>query len=263
MSDEKFFKDKVILITGASSGIGRTAAICLSQAGARVALASRNQEKLDALKEEIEKKGGRALVVKADVRSVEDMQRAAGETMQAWGRIDILIANAGKYVQDASHEVPIQSFEEAMAVNFYGALHAVKSVLPDMKRQGSGHIVIVNSLGAKKAIVGDGPYAAAKSALDRFGDALRQELRPYRIRVTSVFPARVETPMIESLKVPGISSKMPPEKVVNAMIRGIKRNKAEVIVPPVLFIITLLNNHFPRLADWAYRMLKLEGEKIR
>ncbi|MBN1895793.1 SDR family oxidoreductase [bacterium] len=261
MNDKKFFRDRVILITGASSGIGRAAACTLAGLGARVALVSRNEAKLMSLKEEIEKTGGRALAVKGDVHSLEDMRKASEETMIKWGGIDILIANAGKYIQEASHEVPLQAFEEAMAVNFYGVLHAVRSVLPGMKKRGSGHIVIVNSLGAKKAIVGDGPYAASKAALERFGDALRQELRPYKIRVTSIFPARVDTPMIESIKVPGISSKMPPEKVVHAMIRGIRRNKAEVIVPPILFIISFLNNHFPRLADWAYRIFKLEGKK--
>jgi len=263
MKTQLFFQNKVILITGASGGIGRATAIIFAKLNAKVILASRNEEKLESLRQEIESNGGQALIIKTDVSSFEDTQRMVMATISKWGKIDILIANAGVYVQDVSHEINIKSFGESFSTNFFGVLHAIKSVLPEMKRQGKGHIVIVNSLDAKKGIIGDSPYVAAKSALDGFGDVLRQELKGSGINVTSIYPARVDTPMIENIKVPWISPKISPLKVVKAIANGIKRNKAIVIVPSVFFLIGSLNNIFPRLLDWFYLKFKIEGDKIK
>lgn len=254
-----FFQDKVILITGASSGIGRATALIFSRLGSKVILASRNEEKLMSLKQEIESYRGQALVIKTDVSSLEETQRMVSAGISKWGKIDVLIANAGVYIQDVSYEINFQSFRESFNINFFGVLNAIKSVLPEMKRQGKGHIVIVNSLDAKKGIIGDSPYVASKSALDGFGDVLRQELYGYRIRVTSVYPARVDTPMIENINVPRISRKISPFQVGKAIVKGVKRNKAIVIVPSVFFLIGALNNLSPRLLDWFYSKFKIEG----
>jgi short-subunit dehydrogenase len=262
MKDIPFFQNKVILITGASSGIGRTTALLLAKLYTKVILVSRNEEKLESLKQEIESEGGQAFVIKTDVRSFEDSQRMVSASISKWGKIDILIACAGVYVQDFSHEINIESFEESFSTNFFGVLHTIKSVLPEMKRQGKGHIVIVNSLDAKKGITGDSPYVAAKSALDGFGDVLRQELRGSGIKISSIYPARVETPMIEDIKVPWISPKISPVKVAKAIAKGIKRNKAIVVVPSAYFLLASLNNTFPRLLDWLYFKLRIEGDKI-
>jgi len=260
MNDKFFFRDKVVIITGASSGIGRATALAFARCDAKVVLASRNEEKLELLREKIRRQGGEALAVKTDIRSFSDTQRLAKETIAQWGRIDILIANAGQYIQDAPCEVDLQAHERSMALNFMGTLHAVKSVLPEMLRRGQGHIVVMNSLDAKKGIVGDGPYAAAKAALDGFGDVLRQELKGKGIRVTSIYPGRVETPMIQHVQVPWISPKMSPEKVARAIMKGVKRGKAVVVVPWAFFLLAPLNNMFPRLMDRVYRVLKIEGK---
>jgi short-subunit dehydrogenase len=262
MRDLHFFQNKVILITGASSGIGRAAALIFAQLKVKVILSSRNEEKLEFLKQEIELRGGQAFVIKADVSSFEDTQRMVMASILKWGNIDILIANAGVYVQDVSHEINVESFRESFNINFFGVLHAIKSVLPEMKRQGKGHIVIVNSLDAKKGIIGDSPYVAAKSALDGFGDVLRQELKGDGIRITSIYPARVDTPMIENIRVPWISPKISPFKVAKAIVKGIKRNKAIVIVPSSNFLLGSLNNMFPRLLDWFYLKLRIEGLNV-
>jgi 3-dehydrosphinganine reductase len=260
MKKKDFFREKVIIITGASSGIGRTTSQILSQFGSKILLASRNEDKLNSLKDEIQSKGGQALVIKTDICSPDDTQRMVKETVLKWGHVDILIACAGLYVQDFSKELDLQSFQHSMALNFFGTLNAIKSVLPEMKRQGNGHIVIVNSFDAKKGIVGDGPYVSSKAALDGFGDIFRQEMKAYNINVTSIYPGRVDTPMIENIKVPWISRKIPPEKVVKAIIKGIKSNKAILIVPSSFSIISILNCLIPRFTDWAYRFLKIEGQ---
>ncbi|MCJ7526441.1 MAG: SDR family NAD(P)-dependent oxidoreductase [Candidatus Aminicenantes bacterium] len=263
MNNKAYFKDKVIIITGASGGIGRAAALAFARCKAKVVLAARNKEKLESLKEEILGQGGLALAIKTDICSFSDTQGMARETILKWGRIDILIANAGQYVQDAPGEIDLQAYERSLAVNFMGTLHAVKSVLPEMLRRGQGHIVVMNSLDAKKGIVGDGPYVAAKAALDGFGDVLRQELTGKGIGVTAIYPGRVDTAMIRHIKVPWISPKMSPEKVVGAIMRGVKRGKAVVVVPRAFSLLAPLNNMFPRLMDRAFRVLRIEGKMIR
>lgn len=262
MTDKSFFQDKVIIITGASSGIGRAAALRFAQFNARVVLAARNKEKLTLLKQEIHEQGGQALAIQTDVSSYKDAKKMAYETIAKWGKIDILIANAGQYLQGNFDDIDIEIFKQSMGVNFYGTIHVIKSVLPEMQRARQGHIVVVNSLDAQKGIIGDGPYVAAKSALSGLGDVLRQELRSIGINITSIYPGRVDTPMIQHIQVPWISPKISPEKVVTAMIKGIKRNRAVVVVPLVYLPVGALNNLFPCLVDWFYRILKIEGEKL-
>ena len=260
MNHKAFFRHKVVVIIGASGGIGRALALALARCEARVVLASRDEEKLGALRADVRRQGGEALAVKMDIGSFSDTQHMAEVAIAQWGKIDILIANAGQYVQNITGEIDLRAYEHSLAVNFMGTLHAVKSVLPEMVRRGRGHIVIVNSLDAKKGIVGDGPYVAAKAALDGLGDVLRQELKPLGIHLTSIYPGRVDTPMIRHVKVPWITPKMSPEKVARAVMRGVKKGKAVVVVPAVFFLLAPLNNLFPRLMDRAYRVLKIEGK---
>lgn len=262
MKKVDFFKEKVIIITGSSSGIGRATSLALAQYGSKVVLASRTIDKLISLKEQITSKGGQALVIKTDICSPVDINKMIKETILKWGRIDILIACAGQYVQDITNELDINKYQQSMTLNFFGTLNSIKNTLPEMKRQRSGHIVIINSLDAKKGIVGDGPYVSAKAALDGFGDVLRQEMKPFNIKVTSIFPGRVNTPMIESIKVPSISRKIPPEKVAKAILKAIKGNKATVIVPSTFSMISILNYLIPHFSDWAYRVLKIQGQQI-
>jgi short-subunit dehydrogenase len=262
MTIKDFFKGKVIIVSGASSGIGRATALILSQLNSKVVLASRNEDKLISLKDEIQSKGGQALVIKTDICSPEDTRRMVNETISKWEKIDILISCAGKYFQDITHEIDIESYKQSLDLNFFGTLKIIISVLPEMKRQRNGHIVVVNSLDAKKGIIGDGPYVSEKAALDGFGDVLRQEMKNYNIKITSIFPGRVDTPMIENIKVPWISRKIPPEKVAKAIVRGIKKNKAIVVIPSASFVIGALNNTMPRFLDWFYRVFRIEGEKI-
>lgn len=256
-----FFKEKVIIVTGSSSGIGRATSLVLAQYGSKVVLASRTIDKLISLKEEITSKGGQAIVIQTDIFSPIDTNKMIQETVIKWGRIDILIACAGQYVQDITNELDIKKYQQSMDINFFGTLYSIKSSLPIMKRQRSGHIVIINSLDAKKGIVGDGPYVSSKAALDGFGDVLRQEMKPFNIKVTSIFPGRVNTPMIENINVPPISKKIPPEKVAKAILKAIKRNKASLIVPSTFFMISILNYLMPHFSDWAYRILKIHGQK--
>ena len=259
MARNVYFKNKVALITGASSGIGKATAIKLAGLGARVALVSRNRAKLESVANGIVSHGGDARALPADVSSLQDMQQAADAVISNWNTVDILIANAGQYVQGKIVEMDLTLFEKALAVNFYGTVNTIKAVLPEMLKNETGHIVIVNSLDAKKGIVGDGPYVAAKSALEGMGDVLRQELKVCGIHVASVYPGRVDTPMIDHLDVPRVSPKISPETVAHGIIKGIKKKKASIFVPISYYPLGALNHLFPEFMDWCYAALKLEG----
>ncbi len=249
--------DKVALITGASSGIGRATAWALSRAGARVALVARREAALQALAAEIGPQ--RALAVPADVTDRQAVQQAVQRARSHFGRLDILIANAGVYVRCPIRDLTPEVLERSLAVNFYGSVYPVLAALPHLLAQGSGHIVLVTSMDAKKGIPPDAPYVAAKYALSGFGDVLRQELYGTGVDVTIVFPGRVDTPMIADLDVPWISAKIPPETVARAILKAIRRRRAEVIVPPQAYLLVAFQGIAPRLADWAVRFFHLEG----
>ncbi len=253
------FEKKVIIITGASGGIGRALALKFSRLKARIVLASRNVQELKRLEAAINDSGAEALVVPTDVGKKSDMQNLIKQTLNRWGQIDVFIANAGQYVQGKIADSGIEQFEKSMSVNFYGAVYGIKEALPHMIERGSGNITVINSLDARKGIRGDGPYVAAKAALAGFCDVLRQELHGSGVSVTSVFPGRVDTPMIENLSVPFISPKISAGKVTDAVIKGIRKNKGDVIVPSLYRPMVILNMAFPGLMDTLYRKFRIEG----
>jgi short-subunit dehydrogenase len=146
-----------------------------------------------------------------------------------------------------------------MAVNFYGNVYAALAVLPSMLKQRSGQIVFVSSMDAKKGLPPDAPYVAAKFALSGFGEVLRQELHGTGVYISTVYPGRVDTPMIADLQFPWISAKIPAQAVAQGILRVIRRRQAEAIVPPRARLLHYLNVLSPRLADWAVRCLHLEG----
>ena len=256
------FAEQVAIITGASSGIGRATALALAREGARVVLAARRRPALDAVAREVEAMGGQALVVPTDVTDRQQVTHLITRTLDTWGQVDILIANAGVYIRKPVRELQVEDVEKSMAVNFYGALYPVLAVLPHMLQRARGHIVLVTSMDAKKGIPPDAPYVAAKFALAGFGDVLRQELHGSGVGVTVVFPGRVDTPLIANLKVPWISAKIPPETVARAILRGIRRRQPEVIVPWQARLLIYAHTLSPRFADWAVRFFHLEGWEV-
>lgn len=259
MADRRQLRDKVAIITGASSGIGRAIALELARAGARVVLASRDEAALEALSEEIQGGGGKSLIVPTDVTQDRDVEELIKRVIETWGQVDVLVANSGQYVRGRIEELSQAHFLKAMDVNFFGALRPVLRVLPHMLKRGSGHIVLMNSLDGRWGLPTDSPYVASKFALRGFGNVLRQDLHGTGVGVTSVFPGRVDTPMIDYLRVPRVSPKIPAEAVARATVCGIVRKTPEVIVPVEGIGIVGLNLLPPRLADWLVRRLHLQG----
>jgi short-subunit dehydrogenase len=260
MSDQDSHHD-VIIITGASTGIGRALALALAGRGSRLALGSRNVTLLQETADGVRRRGGEALAIPTDVTDRAQVERLVQETITTWGKVDILVSNAGQYLRKPVLELSIADLEQSMAVNFYGHVHVVLAVMPAMVRQGNGHIILMATMNAKKGIPPDAPYAAAKFALSGFGEVLRQELRTHGIAVTTIYPGRVDTPMISDLHVPWISAKISPEATARAIERAIRTRPAEVILPPQAVLLHLVNVFSPRLADWFVRVLRLEGWK--
>jgi short-subunit dehydrogenase len=135
-------------------------------------------------------------------------------------------------------------------------------VLPNMLKRQSGHIVLVTSIDGKKGMPRDAPYAAAKFALAGFGEVMRQELFGTGVHVTTVCPGRVDTPMIEALRVPWVSPKIAPEIVARAIVRGIRHRRAEIVVPSVYTPLLAMNVLLPRFVDWFVRVFHIEGWKV-
>lgn len=202
------------------------------------------------------------LVIPTDVTDQKQCENLVAKTIEIWERIDIFISNTGDYVRGQVLKLTRTDFERSFAINFYGALSGVLSMLPHTLERQSGHIVIVSSLDAKKGLPLDGPYVAAKFAISGFAEVLRQELHGTGVHVTCIYPGRIDTPMIEDIKVPWISRKVSPEKVARAIIRGIKRRKAEVIVPAYNSPYVFLNTLFPRFMDWFVRSFHIEGWQL-
>lgn len=250
---------KVAIVTGASSGIGRVTAVALATEGMRVSLAARRGSLLCDVADEIRSLGREALVVPTDVTQGEQVRRLVSETVTRWGQVDVLVANAGVYVRCPVRELTVAEMERSMAVNFYGVLHAVLAAQPHMLEQGSGHIVLMSSLDGKKGFPRDAPYAAAKFALTGYGEVLRQELRDGGVDVTSVFPGRVDTPLIAALKVPPISAKIPPQTVARAIVSSLRRPRPEVILPFQARMLYWIDVISPRMGDWLVRLLHIEG----
>lgn len=251
--------NKVAIVTGASSGIGRATALALARAGAHVALAARNQAAMQEVARDIRALGREALVVPTDVTQQAQVERLAEATLERWERVDIFVANAGRYVRCCVTELTVAHIERAMAVNFYGALYGLLAVLPHMLARKSGHLVLVSSLDGRKGLPVDAPYVSSKFALAGLGEVMRQELRRTGVYVTTVFPGRIDTPLIDGMRVPWVSPKYAPEMVARAIVKGIRRRKPEVIVPGFYRLFVILGALSPRLSDWFARAFHLEG----
>ncbi len=254
--------DYVAIVTGASSGIGRATALALAAEGCHVALAARTVPALEAVAGEIRSLGREALVVPTDVTRPEEVERLVKMTLERWGRVDIAVAAAGIYVRRPVIELTVADVERSMATNFYGVLHLVLAVLPPMRQQRRGHLVLISSVDGKKGVPPDTPYVVAKFAVVGLGEMLRQELREWGIHVCTVCPGRVDTPMIAHIEVPRISAKIPPQRVARAIVRAIRRRQPEVIIPIQAKLLVYLNALFPQVGDWGVRFFHLEGREV-
>lgn len=183
---------KVVIITGASSGIGAACARLLAQQGCKLALAARRLDDMQRLADQLE---AECLVVQADMTAPEDISNMVERTLERFGRIDVMLANAGVYIRGQFAEGDIEQLTRMLALNVDGVLRCAHAVIPAMKAQGSGDIIVTSSIAGTTDIVGEPVYSASKNAVQTFVHTVRRQLAGAGIRVMSLAPGPVANPM--------------------------------------------------------------------
>ncbi len=196
---------KVVVITGASSGLGEATARELSAQGATVVLGARRADRIEALADELTRRGGKALAVPTDVIHSEQVKKLVDAAVQKYGRIDVMINNAGLMPQSPLERLRIDEWDRMIDVNIKGVLYGIAAALPYMKQQKSGHIINVSSVAGHKVRAGGAVYAATKHAVLALSEGLRQEVKPYNIRTTVISPGAVATELPNSISEPDIA----------------------------------------------------------
>jgi NADP-dependent 3-hydroxy acid dehydrogenase YdfG len=196
---------KIVVITGASSGLGEATARELSAQGATIVLGARRADRIKSLADELTRRGGRALAVPTDVIHSEQVKKLVDGAVQAHGRIDVIINNAGLMPQSPLERLRIDEWDRMIDVNIKGVLYGIAAALPYMKQQKSGHIINVSSVAGHKVRAGGAVYAATKHAVLALSEGLRQEVKPYNIRTTVISPGAVATELPNSISEPDIA----------------------------------------------------------
>ncbi len=199
---------KVVVITGASSGLGEATARLLSAQGASVVLGARRVERLQSLADELTGRGGKALAVTTDVTQRDHVQGLVDAAVQAYGRIDVMINNAGLMPQGPLERLRVDEWDQMIDVNIKGVLYGIAAALPHMQRQKAGHIINVSSVAGHKVGPGFAVYAATKHAVRALSEGLRQEVKPYNIRTTVISPGAVATELPSSVAEPDIAQRI-------------------------------------------------------
>src|SRR5215467_2566897 len=199
---------KVIVITGASSGLGEAAARHLSAQGASVALGARRVDRLNALADELANRGGRAVAVATDVTRRDEVKRLVDRAVQMFGRLDVIINNAGLMPQSLLERLKIDEWDRMIDVNIKGVLYGIAAALPYMQQQKSGHFINVSSVAGHKVRPGGTVYSATKHAVRVISEGLRQEVKPYNIRTTLISPGAVDTELPDTITDPDVSENM-------------------------------------------------------
>jgi NADP-dependent 3-hydroxy acid dehydrogenase YdfG len=195
-------KDKVVVVTGASSGLGEATARHLAQQGARLVLGARRQDRIQALAEELTGGGSKAVAVTMDVTDRQQVQMLVDTAVESFGRVDVMINNAGLMPQALLERLQVDEWERMIDVNLKGVLYGIAAALPIMKQQKSGHFINVSSVAGHKVGPGFAVYAATKFAVRALSEGLRQEVKPYNIRTTVISPGAVATELPNSVSDP-------------------------------------------------------------
>ncbi len=197
---------KVVVITGASSGLGEAAARLLSAQGASVVLGARRADRLRSLAEELNASGGRALAVVTDVTRLDQVKALVDAAVQTFGRIDGMINTAGLMPSSLLERLRVEDWDRMVDVNLKGVLYGIAAALPYMKQQKSGHFINVSSVAGHKVRPGGAVYAATKHAVRALSEGLRQEVKPHNIRTTVISPGAVATELPNSITDPDFAA---------------------------------------------------------
>ncbi|ADB38210.1 SDR family oxidoreductase [Spirosoma linguale] len=196
---ENNINGKVIVITGASSGLGEAAARHLSALGATVVLGARRADRIDELAKEIQDQGGKALAMATDVTQRDQVKNLVDAAVDQFGRVDVILNNAGIMPLSPMDRLNVAEWDTMIDVNIKGVLNGIAAVLPYMKEQKSGQIINTSSVAGHKVFTGSAVYSATKYAVRALTEGLRMEVKPYNIRTTIVCPGAVQTELLEHI----------------------------------------------------------------
>jgi NAD(P)-dependent dehydrogenase (short-subunit alcohol dehydrogenase family) len=254
------FRDRTVLVTGASSGIGRETALAFADAGANVVLVARRAAVLAKVAAEARKLGAQALAVAADVTKPESVSECFHKTERRFGSVDVVVNNAGVLIPAPVVDMRRSDLQRMLDVNLFGALNVMQEAVKAMRLEGRGHIVNVGSLAGRRGFSPIGGYCATKFALVGLTEALRTELVGERIHVSLVLPGVVDTPMATAIQNDPASADiwpqsltMPPSWVVWSIFLAIRFRLAEIAVPPGSALIEKLAALAPGTTDALLR----------
>lgn len=252
--------NRVVFITGASSGIGRAAALRFAKAGYHVAGMARRAERLEELAHLIEHETGNFLPLVGDVTKAEDVETCVARTLEHFGRLDVLIANAGIGLRGALVDAQWQDLETLLRTNIDGVLHSVRAAIPAMRRSGGGHILTISSVAYNLVSPYAAVYAASKAFVTNLAHSLRMELEDDQILVTDFLVGRTATEFNERRLGTGKRTgqsipTMPPEQVAEALLSVVGKRRRSVILR---FFDRMLVLGSALAPDWVGRMARRE-----
>jgi NAD(P)-dependent dehydrogenase (short-subunit alcohol dehydrogenase family) len=237
---KKDLRGKTAVITGAASGIGRGLALALAKEQCTMLLADINEAGLKQTCEMVRQQGGRGEVFLCDVSKLDDVMRMADHCFHAWGKVDLLINNAGVASVGFMGDIPIKDWEWIVSINFWGVVYGCHAFVPRMKKQGSGSIVNVASAAGILSSAEMAPYNATKAAVISISETLKSELAPYNIGVTVICPTFIKTNLMEKLRctdefqrqcsTAGVdNARWTPEMIAGLVIDAVKKNRMYVV----------------------------------
>ena len=247
------YAGKVVVVTGASSGIGEESAIEFAKRKANVILVARRKEKLDQVAQKISKYNSQVMTLQCDVSQKSQVESMSKTVLEKTGRIDILVNNAGFAIYGTVADLKVEEIESQIATNFFGMIYCTKAFLPKMLDQKSGHIVNVASVAASFGLPGMASYCASKFAMLGFSEGLYHELKGTGVRVTVVSPIMVRTNFFDNTSFKSVPKYSPTslssKTVAKAVIKAASSSRLEIIVPPFVRVAVWAKQTFPYLIN--------------
>ncbi|MEE4197245.1 MAG: SDR family oxidoreductase [Bacteroidales bacterium] len=261
-----FYKDKVVWITGASSGIGEALAYELARQQAITILSSNQPEELERVKKNYDQLGGQCFIQFLDITDIDKMDSLTESIIEQFGRIDLLINNAGISQRALALETPLSVDRKIMEIDYFGTIALTKSVLPYMIKANSGYIAVTSSISGKFGFPLRSAYSAAKHALHGFFETLRAEVYEHNIRVLIAFPGRVKTNIsLHALTKDGTAhgkmdegqdTGISAEKCARQYLKAIRKDKKEVLIGSTELLMVYIHKFFPKIFYKLARKIK-------
>ncbi len=227
---EEAVRNRNIMITGASSGIGKSTALAIGRAGGMVLLVARREDQLNEVKREIESVGGRAAVHRCDLTDLDDIDRMADEALDQHGTVDILINNAGKSIRRSIHRAydRFHDYQRTMQLNYFAPVKLILKLLPVMREHNSGHIINISTIGLQMNTPRFSAYVASKAALDAFSRSVGPEVIDDGVHITTVYMPLVRTPMIAPTKIYDRFPTLTPEEAADMITEAIRKRPKRI-----------------------------------